>query len=129
VGLLGKVDRVRLPRLYPEATLAVLRSRIYTVSIPALEAMSLALPVVATRVGGLPQVVRPNGAGFLVDPDRPASVAKGIATVLAMPDRGRSLGLCPRALVEPIPSWRRIAGTTAPVYEYCTASFRSHPSP
>lgn len=127
VQFLGSVDRELLPRLYRAATLAVLPSRMEAVSISALEAMSSGLPVVATRVGGLPHVVRPRETGLLADAESPTSIAKGITAVLAMPDRGRSLGLRGRQLVDREYSWQRIAHDTAAVYEQCVARPRSQP--
>ena len=48
--------------------------------IPVLEAMAVGTPVVASRVGSLPEIV--NGAGILVDPYKKESIANGIKEAL-----------------------------------------------
>jgi glycosyltransferase involved in cell wall biosynthesis len=68
--------------------------------LAALEAMDAARPVVATRVGGLPEVVEEGRTGLLVDPASPAALAAGLRDVLERPDLGRSLGEAGRRRVE-----------------------------
>lgn len=65
-----------------------------------LEAMAMERPVVATNVGGIPEVVRDGETGFLVPPRDPRALAQGIVRVLA--DRGMALdmGRKGRVLVE-----------------------------
>lgn len=58
----------------------------------ALEAMAAARPVVARRVGALPETVVHGETGLLVEDDRPESVARALAAVLADPARGRAMG-------------------------------------
>lgn len=57
-----------------------------------LEALALAKPVVATTVGGIPEIVTHEVSGILVPPRDPVSLAEGIRRVLTAPDRGRKLG-------------------------------------
>lgn len=65
----------------------------------ALEAMAEGLPIVATRVGGLGEIVRDGETGYLVDPGHPDRLADAIDTVLSSPDHGRALGRAGRALI------------------------------
>jgi glycosyltransferase involved in cell wall biosynthesis len=58
----------------------------------ALEAMAAARPVVARRVGALPETVLDGTTGRLIDDDRPESVAAALAEVLADPVRARAMG-------------------------------------
>ena len=60
--------------------------------LTAVEAMDAGRPVVASRVGGLPEVVKDGHTGLLVSQGDPASLAWGIATLLRRPDRGRAFG-------------------------------------
>ncbi|MGH9760478.1 MAG: glycosyltransferase, partial [Blastocatellia bacterium] len=53
-----------------------------------LEAMAAGLPVVATRVGGIPEIVAHDGSALLVDPHRPDKMAASMAMLLADPDLG-----------------------------------------
>jgi glycosyltransferase involved in cell wall biosynthesis len=61
-------------------------------SVAAMEAMSLAKPVVATAVGGVPEVVADGQTGVLVAPGRPEMLATGIEEVLGEPARAREMG-------------------------------------
>jgi glycosyltransferase involved in cell wall biosynthesis len=64
-----------------------------------LEAMSLALPVVATRVGGTPEVVREGETGWLVPPREPAALAAAVLKILRDPDLAARVGAQGRDLV------------------------------
>jgi D-inositol-3-phosphate glycosyltransferase len=54
-------------------------------------ALSLGLPIVATRVGGLPEVLRDGESALLVEPESPAALAQALARVLADADLRRRL--------------------------------------
>jgi glycosyltransferase involved in cell wall biosynthesis len=58
----------------------------------ALEAMAAARPVVARRVGALPETVVDGETGLLVGGERPEDVAAALATMLADPSRARAMG-------------------------------------
>jgi sugar transferase (PEP-CTERM/EpsH1 system associated) len=64
-----------------------------------LEAMSVGLPVVATAVGGTPEVVVDGQTGILVPPQEPARLAEAIMLLLQDPEFGRKLGRVGRARV------------------------------
>ncbi len=57
-----------------------------------IEAMAMGLPVVATRVGGIPELVMDGVTGLLVEPRHPASLAEAIITLLTDQTRCRSMG-------------------------------------
>ncbi|MFZ2642457.1 MAG: glycosyltransferase [Verrucomicrobiia bacterium] len=57
-----------------------------------IEAMAMSLPVVATRVGGIPELVVDGITGLLVEPCHPASLAEAIVTLLTNETRRRSMG-------------------------------------
>lgn len=67
------------------ADLCVVPSRNEGLSLAAMEAMATGLPVVATRVGGLPEVVVDGETGVLVEPDNPPALASAVIRVLADP--------------------------------------------
>jgi glycosyltransferase involved in cell wall biosynthesis len=56
-----------------------------------LECMTTRTPVVATNVGGLPEVVEHDRTGLLVPPRNPTALAEAISALLADPERGRRL--------------------------------------
>ena len=68
----------------------------------ALEAMAAGRPVVARRVGALPDTVVHGETGILIDDDGPESVASALATVLADRDRARVMGLASRRRAEDV---------------------------
>jgi glycosyltransferase involved in cell wall biosynthesis len=65
----------------------VLPSRAENLPISILEAMASAVPVVATTVGGIPELVTDGETGFLVAPDDPATLASAIEAMVADPKR------------------------------------------
>jgi glycosyltransferase involved in cell wall biosynthesis len=70
----------------------VLPTRADNLPMAILEAMSVALPVVATRVGGVPELVVDGETGYLVEPDDAAGLAHALDALLADPGRHRRLG-------------------------------------
>jgi glycosyltransferase involved in cell wall biosynthesis len=66
----------------------------------ALEAMACGLPVVASHVGGLPEIVVEGETGLLVRPGDAAALAEAITRLAADPGRARALGTAGRQRVE-----------------------------
>lgn len=65
-----------------------------------VEAMAMRVPVIGSRVGGVPEVVRDQVTGLLVNPHDPADLARAILALLSDPARARAMGQAGRALVE-----------------------------
>jgi glycosyltransferase involved in cell wall biosynthesis len=61
-------------------------------SVVAMEAMSLSKPVVATAVGGVPEVVADGETGILVASGEPEMLARGITEILGDPERATEMG-------------------------------------
>ncbi len=66
----------------------------------ALEAMAAARPVVARRVGALPETVVHGKTGLLIDDDRPESVADALRTIVTNRDNARMMGAAGRRRAE-----------------------------
>ncbi|GAB3251256.1 glycosyltransferase family 4 protein [Alteromonas gracilis] len=103
----GLVDRVRLTGMLAdpapvlrEADLFVLPSGAENLPLALLQAMASGLPVVASRVGGIPDVVREGVEGRLVPADRPDLLSAAVADLVAAPERLPALGRAARARVE-----------------------------
>ncbi len=60
--------------------------------VSILEAMAFGLPVVASRVGGIPEIVKHGITGFLVQPDNPKAIASAIIELLENPAKARKMG-------------------------------------
>lgn len=93
-------DRQDVPALLAQNDLFVLASRAEGMPNAALEAMASGLPVVATTVGGTPEVVVDGATGLLTPPNDPAAFAGALATLLAQPAVAQRMGLAGRARVE-----------------------------
>ena len=65
-----------------------------------LEGMAARLPVVATAVGGTPEIVRDGANGILVPPGAPAALARGLLELLGSAARRRRVGERGRRIVE-----------------------------
>jgi len=76
-----------------------LPSRVEGLPLVVLEAMAQARPVVATRVGGTPELVIDGETGILVPPGDVSGLARALGELLADPERARRLGEAGRARV------------------------------
>jgi glycosyltransferase involved in cell wall biosynthesis len=85
VNFLGRLARIE--EWLQTLDLFVLASRWEGMPLALLEAMSLGVPVVATCVGGVPEMLDRGAAGLLVPPDDIRALAAGIETALADPLR------------------------------------------
>lgn len=83
-----------------EASMFVLPSLSEGISLTLLEAMARGLPVIATRVGGTPEVIEHGVTGLLVPVGDPNAMAKAIAEIVLNPGLGRRLGQKGRERVE-----------------------------
>jgi glycosyltransferase involved in cell wall biosynthesis len=86
--------------LLPALDMYVNTSVFEGVSLTILEAMAAGLPVVATHVGGTPEVVVHGSTGLLVPPRAPAAVAEAIREVLCDPRRRAAFGQAGRSRLE-----------------------------
>ncbi len=120
LGLQGKVEflgEVRaIPGLLAQASLFVLPSLTEGVSLTLLEAMARGLPVVATHVGGNPEVVVNGETGYLVPTKSASELAAAILAVLRDPDHARLMGLAGRRRVEKYFDVRRMMAEYETLY-------------
>jgi glycogen synthase len=114
-----------LLQLYSHAAVFVCPSIYEPFGLINLEAMACETPVVASAVGGIPEVVEDGRTGLLVPPGEPAALAEAIRWVLAHPDEGRALGRAGRRRVEERFTWARVAEQTESVYRAAVAGFSS----
>lgn len=108
--------------LYSHAAVFVCPSIYEPFGLINLEAMACGTPVVASRVGGIPEVVVDGETGWLVPPGDEAALARALRDALADPARARRMGEAGRRRVEAHFSWDRIADRTLAVYRDAIAS-------
>ncbi len=103
----GWSDRVRLSgfrddlvRILPALDLLVHPARMEGLGVVLLQAAACAIPLVAARAGGVPEICIDGETGWLVEPDDPQGVAVALNAALADPDEARRRGLAGRRLVE-----------------------------
>jgi len=81
-----------------------------------LEAMACSTAVVASRVGGIPEVVEGSVTGLLVPPDDPASLADALNVLLRDPGRAAAMGRAGRERAVSEFSWDAVAAQTTELY-------------
>jgi glycosyltransferase involved in cell wall biosynthesis len=87
----------------------------------ALEAMATGTPVVATRVGGLPQAIEDGVTGRLVDEGSADALAAAIGGLLDAPDEARRMGVAARAYVQRRHGWDGAAERFERAYDRAAA--------
>ena len=96
IGLDGSVDflgqRNDVPALLSAFDVAVSSSDFEGTPLAVMEYMAAAKPIVATRVGGVPELIDHGVNGLLVEPRDPAALAASIAQLLRDRDYGETLG-------------------------------------
>jgi N-acetyl-alpha-D-glucosaminyl L-malate synthase BshA len=90
VFFLGKQNAVY--EKLSSADLFLLPSQLESFGLAALEAMACEVPVVATSVGGIPEVVQHGVDGYLVEPGDVKEAGRYALEILSRPDRGREMG-------------------------------------
>lgn len=119
VSFVHGVETQRIVELYAEATLAVVPSLYEGFSLPAVEAMACAAPLIATSGGALPEVVGTDGtAGILVPPNDPEALAQAIRGALDDPSLRERIGPAGRARILDRFTWKACAEGTAEQYRF-----------
>lgn len=92
ISFLGRVSDDSLKKIYEDSDIFILPSLHETFGIVLLEAMSFGLPIVATDVGAIPELVSDDENGVLVRPDDPYSLANAMRQLMLSPDKRKKLG-------------------------------------
>jgi glycosyltransferase involved in cell wall biosynthesis len=133
---LGLSGVVRLPGSVEDvaqslatADLFVLPSRREAMPLALLEAMAAALPVVATRVGAIPEVLSDGVNGLLVEPEDPADLATAIVRIIRDQDLACGLGRAARRTVVERYSMEGMVQRTLDVYQSALARASTREQP
>ena len=117
IQFVSGVSDERIVELYAEAELAVVPSLYEGFSLPAIEAMSAGVPVVATTGGAIPEVVGTDGTtAALVPPGDAGALAVTIGELLDDPARRAAIGTAGRERAAARYSWKATAEQTVQQY-------------
>ncbi|MBA2447592.1 MAG: glycosyltransferase [Chloroflexi bacterium] len=112
----GPVPHERLPLFYRAADVTVMPSTYESFGLVAVESLACGTPVVASRVGGLPTIVRDGENGFLIPWRHPRLFADKIRAVLTDPTLRRRLRRNGLATAQHF-GWSAVAERTLDVYD------------
>lgn len=116
VAFLGAVPHDKMPTVYRRADLVVIPSLVEAVSLSALEAMACGIPVLATSVGGLPEVVKDGCTGILVPPEDAEAIADAVWKVYVHREWASTLAMNAYEMVAREYTWANIAQRTMNFY-------------
>jgi glycosyltransferase involved in cell wall biosynthesis len=109
-SFVGSIAHDALPPRYAAASLFVLPSLCdEPFGVPLVEAMAAGLPVVATRTGGIPEIVAEGETGLLVERGDVAGLTRAILDLLDDPDRRHRMGMAARERVSRMFTWANAA--------------------
>jgi glycosyltransferase involved in cell wall biosynthesis len=116
VELLGHVAWQQLGELYRRASIFIMPSYYETFGISIVEAMAFGLPVVATNVGGIPEVIEDGVTGLLVPPGDSQALAETTLRLLRDPGLRECMGRAGRERVMAEFTVERVMKQTLDVY-------------
>ncbi|HEV7508831.1 MAG TPA: glycosyltransferase family 4 protein [Thermoanaerobaculia bacterium] len=100
VTFLGNCEAGRVRRLLAGAAALVVPSIYEGMPLVVLEAMAAGVPVVASAVSGIPEVVQEGETGWLVPPENPRALGRALEDVLGRPEEARRRGEAGRRRVD-----------------------------
>jgi glycosyltransferase involved in cell wall biosynthesis len=83
VHFIGHVDHTEIPFYFRDSTILINPSIVEPFGISIVEAMASGVPVIATNVGGIPEIINHGSTGFLVPPASPEKLAASINSLLS----------------------------------------------
>jgi glycosyltransferase involved in cell wall biosynthesis len=125
----GRLDHSCIGDSYKQAAVLVnpSLSEAFGMSLP--EAMMYGLPVVASRVGGMCEIVEQGVTGLLVEPADPEALAQALCEILADRQRQRSMGAAGRNRALDRYSWRKSSAALLTLFENAAGAPSSAPMP
>lgn len=110
IELTGPLTITQLADLYRNADILVNPSLSESFGMSLIEALACATPVIATRTGGMTEIVEKTGGAVLAEPDDVASLADALATLINNPEKRKALGQTGREKVAELFSWDSVTG-------------------
>ena len=109
-----------LPSALAQMHIVAVPSRLDSFPLVPCEAMVAGRPVIASRVGGLPEAFTDGTHGLLVPPDDPDALARAVGELVGDPQRIRTMGALARAYASERYRWERVADEYDALYRMAT---------
>ncbi len=116
VQFLGSLPSDQIPAIMSLATVFVLPSLVESFGIVLAEALSMEKPVIASKVGGVPEVVEEGKTGILVSRMDVKGLSNSIASVLSDQNRAKAMAIEGRKSVIRKFSWQSVTKKTVGIY-------------
>ncbi|MCX2783389.1 glycosyltransferase family 4 protein [Microbulbifer thermotolerans] len=116
VHMLGGVDNQKMPEVFAAGNVSVLPSLMEATSIAGLEAMACGLPLIGTRVGGIPVILHHEKTGLLVEPASPDALAQAMRYCCDNQEVVHTMGQAALDRARREFSWDKIAEQTLAYY-------------
>jgi glycogen(starch) synthase len=122
VDFMGWVAPEAVPALINTSTIVLMPSREESLPLVALEAAAMARPIVATRVGGLPEVVAHRETGLLVETEDRRGFAEAVSFLLENREAAVRMGKAARARAQTLFNWDRHVDAYDQLYQKLAGS-------
>jgi glycosyltransferase involved in cell wall biosynthesis len=116
VSFVSILPHADMPNVYRNADLLINPSFVETFGMTLVEAMACKVPVVASRVGGMTEVMENDKQGTFVEPGRPSALAEAILHLLEDERLRHDMGAAGRARVVKYFSWDELSQQMLEVY-------------
>jgi glycosyltransferase involved in cell wall biosynthesis len=113
----GYFPDTKLPKLYQAADIFAFSTFYENLPFAVLEALSSQLPVVTTKVGGIPEMIDDGKNGFLVQPANSKDLADKILFFIENPNEASEMAYLARRTIEDKFDWRLIVKKVLKVYD------------
>jgi glycogen(starch) synthase len=120
----GWVHPKSVPELINTATIVLMPSRFESLPLTALQAAQMNRPVIATCVGGLPEVITHNQTGLLVEPENSQALTSAVSDLLGNPAHAVHLGQAAGIRASTYFSWERHIDSYAVLYRKLVTRWR-----
>lgn len=118
VTFVGKVPNEKVPEYMAASDVFVLPSLSEGFPVTVVEAMASGLPIVATNIRGLPEIIKNGENGFLVKPESPIEIAEKVLLLLEDDELRERISRNNKGKAKEY-SWEAIIGKLERVYECC----------
>lgn len=99
IQFIDNIPNAEIPSFLETLDILVIPSLSESFGVVALEAQAMKIPVIATNVGGLPEVIIDKKTGLLIEPKNPEAIANAILYLCDNPEISNAMGNCGREYV------------------------------